>query len=236
MNDTTSVVMGQFGPMRKVSQRLQDFLKEYPPHDGWGIRVESKDPLSCRPGLLELHKECIRCGRSPRSLPDLEDSSWKGLVFVAHLTKDGKDQGTNDECYQEIFYQYDYETGVTRAKGRLLSALGFGPEVLDEDERRIHGGDRGERLFAETPTKEEPDYEVSDADPDLPDVDEEVKTTVDLPKPKQTSFDIPPHIQSQVDAFATILRDRGVDVELPTTKKEALKFLRQRNSTQGVSS
>lgn len=232
MNDTNSVD-GPFGPVRKVSERLPEFLKTFPMEEGWGIEIDCVDPLVCRPGLMELYKECIRNGRSARSLPDPNDPVWKGLLFRARLTKNGQTVNTAS-CLQYIEFEYDYESGETRARSRLMSACGIGVERLDDDVvEATH--DRGRRISpAES---EETDAAQFDVEPDPIPQDEEVKTSVDLPKSKdtQTESDIPAHIQSQVNAFAAVLRGRGEDFELPGSKKEALKFLRRRNNGSGAS-
>ena len=230
MNDTNSVE-GPFGPVRKVSERLPEFLDQYPMEEGWGVEVDVVDPLGCRPGLMELYKECIRNRRSSRSLPDPSDDFWKALLFKARLTKDGVTVNTAS-CLAYILFEYDYERAETRARSRLMSACGIGVDRLDNDiVDDMH--DRGRRIApVESDETDVPEFTI---EPDPIPLDEEVKTTVELPKPKPLESDIPAHLQSQVDVFATVLQERGEDFELPTNKKEALKFLRRRNSGNGAS-
>ena len=230
MNDTTRVD-GPFGPVRKVSERLPEFLQAFPMEEGWGIEIDCVDPLSCRPGLMELYKECIRNQRTPRSLPDSDDPVWKALLFRARLTKNGQTVNTAS-CLQYIEYEYDYETGETRARSRLMSACGIGVDRLDNDiVDEIQ--DRGRRIApAEV---EAPDVAEFDVEPDPVPEAEEVKTVVDIPKPEKKETDIPAHLQAQVDVIAATMQSKGETVELPSTKKEALQFIRRRNSGNGAS-
>jgi len=230
MNDTTRV-NGPFGPVRKVSERLPEFLKAFPMEEGWGTEIDCVDPLTCRPGLMELYKECIRNGRTARNLPDPDDPVWKALLFRARLTKDGVTVNTAS-CLQFIEFEYDYESGETRARSRLMSACGIGVDRLDDDViESIH--DRGRRI---TPVDSiEPDAAEFETEPDPIPMDEEVKTSVKPSKPSQQESDIPAHIQSQVELIAATLEAQGEDFELPTSKAAALKFLRKRNSGNGAS-
>jgi hypothetical protein len=230
MNGTSNVFEGQFGPMRKVSQRLPDFLDKYPPDEGWGIKIEVVDPLSCRPGLLELYKECIRSGRTARSLPDPNDPAWKAVLFVAHLTKDGKSL-TTASCLQAIEFEYDYESAETRARGRLLSALGFGPEVLDEDELR-QSSDRGKRIVPTSSSEETFDDDDLETIPEPELTPEEAQTIT--PTPERKGSDIPAPVQQQVDTLIASLEAKGEDFSAPTTKKDALKFIRKHRGGNGA--
>lgn len=230
MTDINNVVDGPFGPYKKVSQRLPDFLKEFPPDEGWGVEIEVVDPLSCRPGLLELYKECIRHGRTARGLPDPNDPAWKAVLFIAKLTKDGRTLITAS-CLQAIEFEYDYESAETRARGRLMSACGFGPETLDEDELR-QPEDRGKRIVPVSPGDDDnfDDLEPT-SDPELE--AEDAQTTVPTPSPKES--DIPAHLQQQVSTLQASLDAKGEDYVLPTNSEEALKFVRENRGGNGVS-
>lgn len=232
MTSKSNVIDGQFGPYRTVSARLPEFLQRFPPDEGWGVEIEVRDPLSCRPGLMELYKECIRAGRTARSLPDSNDPAWKAVLFVAKLTKDGRTVVTAS-CLQAIEFEYDYESAETRARGRLMSACGFGPEVLDCDELRQEA-DRGKRIVPASPAE---DVDIDDlanpADPDPEDADEPQIAAPSLPTPPKSESDISPQLQQQVDTLCTTLDAAGTVYTRPQSKKDALKFVRTHRGGNG---
>jgi hypothetical protein len=195
----------------------------------WGTEVDCVDLLSLRPGQIQLYKESIRNGHPVPKLANPNELTGQYLVFRARLTKDGNVL-CNRSCLQFIENEYDYETGETRAVSRLMAACGIGYEDIDFDMvNEIHTRSQS----VSTDQSDVPDE--AEFDTDLTASLDEVKTVVDLPKQEAPESDIPDHIQSQVDAIAESLKAKGEDYELPITKKEALKFLRQGNRCNGAS-
>lgn len=233
---TTNVVDTEWGPWRPISERIPEFLQRFPPDEGWGVEIEMVDPLSRRPGLLELYKECIRAGRTARSLPDPNDPAWKNVVFIAKLTKDGQPLITASTV-QFIEFEHDYEKAETRARDRLMAACGFGGNVLDFDNEGAPAspGRPISPTMPSTTAEMDDGFADDESDPDpTRDLSNEAPSSVVVPKPDSKS-DIPAHIQAQVDAHAATLSEKGEEFEMPTSKTEALKFLRRRNTGNGVS-
>jgi len=220
------VVPTEYGLYRKVSARLPEFLKTYPPQEGFGIEIEVVDPLSLRPGLHALYLECIRSGRTHRNLPASDDPSWNAIVFNAYLTKDGV-RLHSASTLQNIQFEKDYESAETRVRGRLLSALGFGPEALDYDELNSRPADN------QTVAPTEPNGEM--------DVDDDVDEENDVvPAPMPTAPSTPeddgsqdaaptltPQLQAQVDARCIQLDATGITYQRPDNQRDALTFLRE---------
>lgn len=231
MNQPKKIVQTENGPYVPVSQRLPDFYDKFPPSEGYGNVVDVVDPLSLKPGLLELYKECIRQGVSFRNagLPELP--SWRSLVFVAKLTRNGEVL-CKRSTHQEIHFEKDYETAETRASQRLVAACGFDGGALDLDEHAQN--ERGAVPLEDL----DPDPEAAALESDIPDIEAEDDTTdssvVSIPTPKGS--DINPQLQSQIDTRVASLRAQGEDVTPPTTKTEALKFLRKAAGSGGSGS
>lgn len=231
MNQPKKIVQTENGPYVPVSQRLPDFYDKFPPSEGYGNVVDVVDPLSLKPGMLELYKECIRQGVSFRNagLPELP--SWRSLVFVATLTRNGEVL-CKRSTHQEIHFEKDYETAETRASQRLVAACGFDGGALDLDEHAQY--ERGEVPLEDLDSE----ADVADIDCEIPDVEADEESAdisvVSLPKPKGS--DITPQLQSQVDARVASLRAQGEDVTPPTTKSAALKFLRNNSGAGGSNS
>jgi len=230
MTDSKGVVMTPYGRYLKVSQRLPDFLEKYPPEEGYGIEIEVRDPLSFRPALLELYKECIRNNRTPRSLPDTNDPSWKALIFIAKLTKDGKVLHTAS-THQQIEFEKDYEQSETRARQRLLAALGFGGEILDSDEFPA-AEEVGRRI---SPILDDGDIDTPDWDQSSEqDSDSAAPRSLEVPRPVSSTSDIPTHLQQQVKTLSATLDANGVEYVEPTTKQDALVFIREHRGGNGA--
>lgn len=218
-------VLTEFGLYRKVSARLPEFLATYPPQEGFGIEIDVRDPLSCRPGLQSLYLECIRSNRTNRSLPASDDPSWKAIVFTAYLTKDGQ-RLHSASTLQHIQFDKDYESAETRARGRLLSALGFGPEALDYDETNSSTSQRSDISPAETNDEADPDSAFADNDEDVMPAEPSLPTTATDDSPSVVS-DIKPQLQGQVDVRCSQLDATGTSYTRPVTQQDALAFLRE---------
>lgn len=220
-NDST-VVHTEFGAYRPLSVRLPDFLKDYPPSDGFGIQVEVMDSLSIRPGLLELYKTCIAEGRNPREVGLPPFPSTDSVFFVAKLVRDGVVLATAS-THQVVQYQKDYEIAETRARQRLVAALGHDGGLLDEDENLMPTG-RGPLI---NPDQSEPEDDLfGDQSSDSVDGGEDGQTNVTVPNPPKTQTDMTPQLQAQVKARTAQLDAHGTDYTIPTNKSDALEFLR----------
>ncbi|MHB8697761.1 MAG: hypothetical protein ACYC9J_06955 [Sulfuricaulis sp.] len=124
------------GPVqyRKLSSRLAAFYNEYPIKEGFRVINRQADTLSYQKGMLQLYEAAVRAGHKPEAvgLPSLKDQT--AIVFEATLV--GKDGDTiQNATAVKVIEQYkDWEIGETAAYQRLLAKLGFGGEVLDDDE------------------------------------------------------------------------------------------------------
>jgi hypothetical protein len=129
-----SVVFTEYGPYRPLSDRLPAFLETYPPSQGYGIEIEVSDLLAIKPGLRVLYEAAIKAGVSIKSagLPPLPSPS--AIIVRAFLTKDGT-RLTSAQTYQLVEFEKDLECAETRARQRLLAALGFDGAILDRDEQ-----------------------------------------------------------------------------------------------------
>jgi len=228
MSDSIKNVETEYGPYSPLSTRLPKFLKEYSHHEGFGVEIDVVDPLSLKPGMLQLYIECIRAGRNFKAvgLPDLP--SWRSLVFIAKLVRNGEvlDKAST---HQELQFLKDYEIAETRARQRLVAACGFDGGALDLDEY-----DQSQRGAVPMPELDEhpenQDDEDKSSDPDTT-VSSAALVVVDSPDSGKT--ELSPQLQSQVDARVSSLRSQGQDVTPPTTKREALSFLRDRSAGTG---
>lgn len=126
---------GEVVPYRKLSRRLPEFLARYGPAEGYGTVTEIVDWLSLNPGLLRLYEIAIRAGHKPEEvgLPSLSSTS-RTRVCRATLV-DGAGRVLSSATATKVIVEYkDLEVLETAARQRLLAALGFGGEVLDDDE------------------------------------------------------------------------------------------------------
>lgn len=225
-------VLTEFGLYRKVSARLPEFLKAYPPQEGFGIEIDVRDPLSFRPGLQALYLECIRSNRSNRSLPASDDPSWKAIVFTAYLTKDGQ-RLHSASTLQYIQFDKDYESAETRARGRLLSALGFGPEALDYDEKNSSTTQRSDISPAESNDDSDGDSAFAESDEEevvVAPIEPSTPTTATDDSPSAPS-DIKAQLQGQIDVRCSQLDATGTSYTRPVTQQDALAFLRETKPT-----
>jgi hypothetical protein len=119
-----------------LSHRLPAFLDHYGPEKGYALVIEVQDALALRPGLLRLYEAALQAGRTPEEvgLPPLPKEPT--LHFQATLLDaQGRVVGTAAALKPILAYK-DFEGGETAARQRLVAALGFGGEVLDEDENQ----------------------------------------------------------------------------------------------------
>lgn len=216
----TQVISTEYGAYRPLSARIPEFLESFPPSEGFGIEIEVQDSLALRPGLQELYRTCIETGRNPREVGLPPFPSPNSIILTAKLVRDGVVLCTAS-THQVIEYEKDYEIAETRARQRLVAALGFDGSLLDEDELRSTGLGRSLEPSTTHPAEEQsPPEEPSE------DRDEEV-AQVTVPSKPQSTSELTPQLQAQVEARITQLRASGQDAEQPTTKAEALRFLRE---------
>lgn len=225
----TNIVLTEYGEYRPLSARIPAFLEAFPPGEGYGIELEVKDSLALRPGLQELYRACIQSGRNPREVGLPPFPSANSIILVAKLVRDGVVLCTAS-THQVIEFEKDYEIAETRARQRLVAALGFDGATLDEDEQRLTGP--GRTLSPSEPHPDPADLQDPPAQEDNPASEsssdsEETVTPVAFPKPPASSSPLTPQLQAQVDARMTQLRTSGQEIARPTTKSEALRFLRE---------
>lgn len=121
-------------PYRKLSVRIPEFLRDYPVKEGFRILVRQLDALSYQKGLLELYQAAIRAGKKPSEvgLPEVQPEA--AMVFEAVLVDRSGETLATATAVQRIREFKDWERGETAARQRLLAALGYGGDILDEDE------------------------------------------------------------------------------------------------------
>lgn len=213
----------EYGEYRPLSQRIPTFLDAFPPSDGFGIEIEVKDSLALRPGLLDLYRSCIEAGRNPREVGLPPFPSANSVIFIAKLVRDGVVLCTAS-THQVIEFEKDYEIAETRARQRLVASLGFNGSLLDEDEVPATGRGRSLDPAATTspdPQEDPPDHETVE---ETPEAEEPTQAVI---VPAAPSSDLSPQLQAQVNARVAQLGANGKTVTAPTTKSEALKFLRE---------
>lgn len=118
----------------KLSARLPDFLKEFPPSDGYSVIVEANDALSIKTGLLKLYEAAIVSGKSFSEAGLPEYNSHDTVVFTARLTDKDNKVISERKSVKSVTGYKDFEAGETAAVQRLLASLGHGGEIFDHDE------------------------------------------------------------------------------------------------------
>jgi len=226
MPDPKTPVMTEHGPYIPLSQRLPDFLEQYPPSQGYGIEIEVVDMLAIKPGLRSLYEAAIKAGISFKSagLPPLP--SPMAIIVRAYLTRNGT-RLASAQTYQLIEWLKDLEIAETRARQRLVAALGFNGAVLDSDE-----------LSSPSSTTPVQHSAPAELDPSVPTPEAVAEKALEHSDPTSPALPVPvaaagsatdltPALRSQVTMKIQMLRQAGVDVVEPTNKREALELLRQ---------
>jgi hypothetical protein len=219
-------VQTEHGLYIPLSQRLPEFLETYPPSQGYGIEIEVVDMLAIKPGLRSLYEAAIKSGISFKSagLPPLP--SPMAIIVRAYLTRNGT-RLASAQTYQLIEWLKDLEIAETRARQRLVAALGFNGAVLDNDELSPPS--------ASTPVQHSA---PADPGPGVPTPDAVAETPLEhrdpvspappvSAPPSGAPTDLTAALRSQVAMKIQMLRAAGVDVVDPTNKREALELLRQ---------
>jgi hypothetical protein len=237
------VVQTEHGDYFPVADRLQRFLKAYPPTDGFGVKIVRQDVLALKPALLRLYDAAIAGGKplSQSGLPPLPNAA--AMIFEAFLVKTViSSTGEKIELtlasastYQLIAFEKDYEIAETRARGRLLAALGFHPSLLDADEMVAERSAPAES----TDSPREPSSTPSDPVDSATDaMAERVDPSSHSDSPSDevsASTSLSSSLKKQANIARSVLAKLGIDREEPTTKKEALALIRESRSPQPAS-
>lgn len=138
MTDSVVTFVDDFGndvQYKRYAARLLEFLKAYPPADGYRVEIERTDLLSQQKGLLSLLREAIIAGKKPSDvgIPGIE-RIVNVLVCTAKLLNPQNQVVKSASAAMNISEHKDFETLETAANQRLIAALGFGGEVFNEDE------------------------------------------------------------------------------------------------------
>ncbi|MBL8269554.1 hypothetical protein [Steroidobacter sp.] len=122
---------------KRYGARIPLFLAEYPPKDGYRVVIEMTDLLSLQKGRMALLREAINAGKKPCDvgLPGIENDV-NTLVCTARLLDPQERVIRSASASMKIEEHKDLEALETAANQRLLAALDFGGEMLDEDEDR----------------------------------------------------------------------------------------------------
>lgn len=138
MTDSVVTFVDDFGndvQYKRYAARLLEFLKAYPPADGYRVEIERTDLLSQQKGLLSLLREAIIAGKKPSDvgIPGIE-RIVNVLVCTAKLLNPQNQVVKSASAAMNISEHKDFETLETAANQRLIAALGFGGEMFNEDE------------------------------------------------------------------------------------------------------
>ena len=99
--------------------------------------TELVDTLTLKPGLMRLYEAALQAGRKPEELglPALGLAGETGVCRAVLTDAHGRVVATATAAKRIQAYK-DLEILETAARKRLLAALGYGGDVLDEDERQ----------------------------------------------------------------------------------------------------
>ena len=118
--------------LNQLSALLPEFLRRYPPAEGFSVQTEILDSFSVQPGWMKLYEIALHGGHPPESLglPPLRSRDY-ALIGRATL-RDPKGRILATATAASV--TPDVESLETAARQRLLAALGWGGEICDEDE------------------------------------------------------------------------------------------------------
>lgn len=122
---------------KRYGARIPLFLAAYPPKEGYRVVIEMTDLLSLQKGRMALLREAINAGKKPCDvgLPSI-DNDVNTLVCTAKLLDPQERVIRSASASMKIEEHKDLEALETAANQRLIAALNFGGEVLDDDEDR----------------------------------------------------------------------------------------------------
>lgn len=123
--------------------RLPEFLKTFPPAEGWKVEIRQAHLMDASPALLELAKVALNSGKDLQ-LVGLSHAELASYVFEARLVNpEGQViRNASARVVAPSSKVKAWEAGETASLNRLLAMLGFGGGVLSEDEandRTIQG-------------------------------------------------------------------------------------------------
>ena len=230
---------GSVSKYKKLSARLPEFLKRFPPEEGYSVTVESNDALSIKQGLLQLYKAAIKSGRSFEEVGLPPYKVENTIIFTARL-RDGNNRILSERQAVKVVMDYkDFETGETSAVQRLLASVGFGGEIFDDDENRDFEDQSLEtRLVSDTELINEEDSPVntdenketistSDVDKKSTTGDEVPTSTIGSAEPKKAIEGVTDMMIQQMEELSAL---KGVSIPKYRSlsgAKKALKFLQQ---------
>ena len=159
---------GELVHYRPLSARIQQFLEQYGPGQGYAVTTEMVDTLSLKPGLMRLYEAALQTGRKPEELglPALGLAGQTGVCRAVLTDAHGRVVATATAAKLIQAYK-DLEILETAARQRLLAALGYGGDVLDEDEHQDQR-DQGWTPASDGDARPEGTASVSPADPAAP--------------------------------------------------------------------
>ena len=118
--------------LNQLSALLPEFLRRYPPAEGFSVQTEILDSFSVQPGWMKLYEIALHGGHPPESLglPPLRSRDY-ALIGRATL-RDPKGRILASATASQV--TPDVERLETAARHRLLAALGFEGELVEADE------------------------------------------------------------------------------------------------------
>ncbi len=230
---------GEISYYRKLSERLPAFLAQYGPQQGYAVFTEVVDSLSLKPGLLRLYETAIQSGRKPEEL-GLPSALLVGQTQVCRATlQDHSGRVVASATAAKHISGYkDLEVLETAARQRLLAALGFGGEVLDDDEH-LDQHDQNLKPQADNrplvppsapPVSTEPsgDLSASAVQPEPVTEDSTESEVVTPPHREEASCEPPASgLVMMRTQIAHLARMRGQDVPVVHSMDEARQMLKQ---------
>jgi len=138
MRKDTVLIPNDGGPpsvYRRLAARVPEFLEQYSPSAGYGVDTEFTDLLSLRPGMMELLARAVSSNTALRDLgiPHLEFTLGAVVCRAKLLDSAGRAIQVGTAC-EVVQGNYDMEILESSARQRLLAAVGFGGEILSQDE------------------------------------------------------------------------------------------------------
>ncbi|MES1933249.1 hypothetical protein T35B1_11597 [Salinisphaera shabanensis T35B1] len=216
---------------RKLSARLPEFLAAYPPSEGYQVRIDYLDPIEAKPGLNGLYQAAISGGHNPTDI-GLPAIAGNTMIFRAQLLNPDDKIISSGSALVLIQDYKDWEKGETAARQRLLASLGFGGDVLDDDEDRDQRGQGFRPTSVQTASQPPQPASASvvpikgNKEPAPANVEPPVESTSQTP-PSASGNTIPQALVRQIEHQCAL---KGVDVpeySTPAEAKAALKRLIQ---------
>ena len=228
--------------LNQLSALLPEFLRRYPPAEGFSVQTEILDSFSVQPGWMKLYEIALHGGHPPESLglPPLR-SRDHALLCRATL-RDPKGRILATATASQV--TPDVERLETAAQHRLLAALGFEGELVEADEARDQH-DSGFTITPEVPahcpateTRAESRVDTAAAPPvnEVVAVATEIQgveaadavTPVDAAIPAEPPLDRAlPLLQRQIASLARLRGVAAPDVHTRAEGQAALKTLMQ---------